>query len=759
MSSSSQNRVPPPEAKPGMDLADIYYILFRRKWLIVVGSALGLIAAAGLYKFQKPLFRSEAKLLVRYIRDLPLTSPGTIGSEIGLKVPDFYGTKIMKTELEILTSQNIAMEVAMKVGPAALISNPRLAPDPDRAAGVVGKYLRAENPSGSDIIAVTFQHSNPEVVTNVLVRAIDSYLRMHVQVHSSDTGSDSNALTAEVVQLRKDLGDVEESIRQLKSSTGLASIEESKKALIERKGKIEQDLTAALAELEGARAALKEQTPDTPPAPVNGVTTVPPAAPVAGAVPAEKGDEYRDLAQREQVLAKKDLELSLYLTPEAPARKSNAALLQATRQAKAKLETEFPTLVGAARTLLAPGLVLPVQPTNSVQALRTQTRTLEARIGFWTNSLQQLRVEVSALSGAEATMSGLSRQKAELEKKLLAAEFRLQQKAERQAAGGDRAPNISPVQSPPPAWQEMMPLYKKMLGILFGGFGGGLALAFLLELVFDRSLKRPKDVESVLPGPLFVTIPALDMPSVGQHRTGGAPVPPSELPVKRKWAGRSTPSAPMDAADPDHPLRPYQEALRDRLINYFEVREMTHKPKMIAVTSCEEGAGVSSTAAGLAATLSETGDGNVLLVDMRGERGAAQAFCHGKAACGIEDALEAASRGNALVHDNLYVVAAGSLDQKLQKMLPRQFGDMVPRLKASDYDYIIFDMPPVGQTSITSKVARFMDMVLMVVESDRTDRDVAKRARALLAESKATVATVLNKRKRYVPKWLLQEFH
>jgi polysaccharide biosynthesis transport protein len=91
--------------------------------------------------------------------------------------------------------------------------------------------------------------------------------------------------------------------------------------------------------------------------------------------------------------------------------------------------------------------------------------------------------------------------------------------------------------------------------------------------------------------------------------------------------------------------------------------------------------------------------------------------------------------------------------------VPRQFSNIVPRLKASDYDYIIFDMPPVGQTTITAKVARFMDMVLMVVESNKTDRDVARRAWTLLAESKATVATVLNKHRRYVPVWLQPDLH
>jgi Mrp family chromosome partitioning ATPase len=206
-------------------------------------------------------------------------------------------------------------------------------------------------------------------------------------------------------------------------------------------------------------------------------------------------------------------------------------------------------------------------------------------------------------------------------------------------------------------------------------------------------------------------------------------------------------------------MKSYHDALRDRLVTYFDVRDMTHKPKLIAVTGCSPGSGVSSVATGLAASLSETGDGNVLLVDMKGQKGAAHAFFQGKPACGLAEALENETRNSAQVDEKLYVVAAGSVDQKLQRIIPQQFSQFVPKLKASDYDYIIFDMPPVAQTSITAKVARFMDMVLMVVEAERTDRDVAKRATTLLTESKASVAAVLNKRRRYVPSWLLEEFH
>jgi Mrp family chromosome partitioning ATPase len=86
----------------------------------------------------------------------------------------------------------------------------------------------------------------------------------------------------------------------------------------------------------------------------------------------------------------------------------------------------------------------------------------------------------------------------------------------------------------------------------------------------------------------------------------------------------------------------------------FEVRGITHKPKLIAVTSTGHGAGVTTTAAGLAACLSETGDGNVLLVDMNQEQGSAQQFCQGRPVAKLEEALY--KKDSAMVQDKLYVV-------------------------------------------------------------------------------------------------------
>ena len=225
-------------------------------------------------------------------------------------------------------------------------------------------------------------------------------------------------------------------------------------------------------------------------------------------------------------------------------------------------------------------------------------------------------------------------------------------------------------------------------------------------------------------------------------------------------------SMQVSAWDPSHKLHPFFGALRDRLITFFEVKDLTHKPKLIAVTSCSTGSGVTTIAAGVAASLSETGDGTVLLVNMRGP---AQEFHHGEPGYGLDDALHDEKRGGALKRENLYIVSEnhpqshahtngnGKTNGFVPQAMPKRFKHFVPRLKASDYDYIIFDMPPVSQISLTPAVARFMDMVLIVVESEKTDREIVRKAVALLSESKANLVIILNRSRTYLPRKLGQD--
>jgi Mrp family chromosome partitioning ATPase len=337
--------------------------------------------------------------------------------------------------------------------------------------------------------------------------------------------------------------------------------------------------------------------------------------------------------------------------------------------------------------------------------------------------------------------------------------------------------NIITIQNPSPPARDVARMQKLVVSVLFGSIAAAFALAFLIELFLDQSLRRPAEVEAKLGLPLFLAIPRLGL-NGSSKALRGKKVP--LLKAKGATAGESAEVGLATAGkgeqgrgisqnghkahhmeiapwDPRHILRPFYGALRDRLITFFEVKNLTHKPKLVAVTGCASGAGVSTVAAGLAASLSETGEGNVLLVDMNLQNGVAHQFHRGDLACGLDEVLETEKRDNALVQDRLYVASESSASEALPRALPNRFKHLVPRLKASDYDYIIFDMPPVSQTSITPRLAKFMDMVLMVIESEKTDRELVRRASSLLAETKANVGIVLNKGRNYVPRRLQQE--
>ena len=50
-----------------------------------------------------------------------------------------------------------------------------------------------------------------------------------------------------------------------------------------------------------------------------------------------------------------------------------------------------------------------------------------------------------------------------------------------------------------------------------------------------------------------------------------------------------------------------------------------------------------------------------------------------------------------------------------------------------------------------------MDLVLLVIESEKTNCYVVEQAESMLAESQVSAKAVLNKYRRYVPQWLQQE--
>jgi len=717
---------------PGIALSDIYFVLFRHKWKIIFLSAAGIVTGVVYYLLNPPPFQSEAELLVRYVLDS--RSPNPTSKNTRETSPTELGESIINSEIKILTSFDIAEQVAKNIGPEKILARSGGGSDPIHAANVIKNNLFVQAPDKSSVIDIIFRNPDPAIVQPVLQEIISAYLDKHLEVHQS-VGKSDDFLTEETARLSSQIAQTEEELRAVKTNAGIISVETAEKSYAEQIARIRQELLQAEVVLAEHQIALKP-----------GATNAVPGTRISP----DSLAEYQSVRARLDFLERKqnDYLTQQGYTEENKLVKEVRGQIVETEKLKVNLEEKYPALVGS----YIPSSNLSEQQPSSTGGTE-QLASLLPKINILKQQLHQLQAEAANVDEAGSKMSDLQRKKQVQEGNYQYFATSLEQARIDETLGPGRVSNINPIQAPSPPFKDRSKKIKSMLLMIMGGILGGVAWAFLIEFYFDTSVKRSIEVEAKFKLPLFLSIPAI---ARNGHKTLAETANRRQLQLGGDEAAAENGKLEIVAWEPGNFLNPFYDALRDRLMVYFESINLTRKPKLVAVTGTDKGSGVSTIASGLAASLSETGDGRVLLVDMNVERGSAQQFIRGETECQLDDALVSEKRNTALVQENLYVVREDS-SEKLQRVLPKRFASLVPKLKASDYDYIIFDMPSVSQTSVTSRLAGLMDMTLLVIESEKTDRDAVQQAKALLSLSKATVGAVLNKTRRYIPARLHRE--
>ena len=753
MSNTTNNR--PTEQSPGMSVADIYFILFRHKWKIVSLSVAGLLAAGAIHHLMAPPYQSQAEVLIKYIP--AAAQPALVGDSQRFTVLDSRGDSIINAEIQILTSLDLCEEAVTNFGVTNILGQSGADVNPITAAMMVHDGLEAAPAGqGSSVIVVTLKNRNPKIVQPLLHEIIDDYFQRHFQIHSA-AGMFDDALTREQAALSVQLNATEQQIADLKNQAGIISFEDAQKNLSDQIAKVRADLFNAQAELAGYQTATASL--------VNQDSSLKsPTTNAAPAIPSEQMDAYSGLISRLEALRKKKLN---YLIQGFTG--SNLLVLEVESQiadaekSRTNLEARYPQIAGVlpASVAVPGGLASPVADSRAQTALLV---TLQSKIKALTGQLAQLCLQATNLNNLAPQIAQLEQTRAIQQANLQNLSVSLMKSRIDESLDTGKTPNLKWVQMPSPPGQDWKKTKKRMAMVGFGGIIAGLAWAFLLELYLDRTIKRPFELETRSRLPVFLSIPALGrngrarltLPRRRQLAAAAAGNG-SAIPARANSSHERNGNWDLISAEKNPELESYLEALRDRLIVDFENKGLTHKPKLVAVTSAGHGAGVSTLAAGLASSFSHTGDGHVLLVDMNYHQGAAQPFYRGKP--GLDIALEKETKDTALIQENLYVVSDNMNDKDLPRVLPRRFAALVNKFKASDYDYIIFDLPPVNQISPTSRVAPFMDMVLLVAEAEKTDRDHLSKVREQLVATGASVSAVLNKTRNYIPRFLQSQSH
>jgi capsular exopolysaccharide synthesis family protein len=181
--------------------------------------------------------------------------------------------------------------------------------------------------------------------------------------------------------------------------------------------------------------------------------------------------------------------------------------------------------------------------------------------------------------------------------------------------------------------------------------------------------------------------------------------------------------------------------------------------RLLGVTSCRSGEGVSTIASGLSIAAAESGSHRILLVDFHLNRPTVASTFHVTTVPGLAEMLPGGRPLDSVIRrtslPNLFLLTSGGGDGDPSLVYD---SDALPRFAASlkdEFDLVVFDMPPAGEASSTTRLAGRLDGVLLVVEAQQATVEDALRTKQLLTRCGARlVGAIMNKYQEHLPNWL-----
>lgn len=724
---------------------------------------LGLGAAAGLFLIKKTTYESQAKLLVRYVLERSAVDPYQSQQNLSVRSA---GQDVIGTEMEILSSADLAAEVASAIGIEKLLPDFKGQATPSDVSRVILANLEVGTGQSGNVLHVKYKNPDPEMAKRVLRELVERYFNKHLEIHRSAAAFDM--VSKQVDEVRGRLEKTEKELNGLRTESGIISMADATKSLTAQRGKIQEDLMQARAEMAQQLASIEalEKAVGTTPEPAGSITTdekkdtteAKDGGMPIKELPSSIVTEYRALMELLAFLQKRQLELRVKFKAGNHLLAQNQQQIATSEGRRRALLDEYPGLSNESITTT----VDPLDPRRNLEMEKTRFAAITAKVAILEENMKALTEQFGRQYAFGAQIDALERRRQIEETEYRSLEVNLKNARIDQTLDPSRMPNITIVEQPTDAVQVLDNTTKKLvIGLAAGGLILGLGLAFIMELVLNRKIERPIEIQARLQLPLLLAIPFI------RKSARGGLLPAGEQQAPR-IGNEEGPWNPVDGKDglavnspsnkPAHFIMPFSETIRDRIIFNFEINNVIHKPKLIAVTAMSEGAGASTIAAGLAKSFSEIRNAKVLLVDLSSFGPNDNPIFGEIPRQSLPGALRLAQdSGFRERSQNLYYANASARRDSggLSQFTPLHLHEMMPLMHASEYDYIIFDMPAISQTSPTVTMAGLMDKVLLVLDGENTSREGLKWGYSELTRGRADVSCIFNKTRTHGPEWLL----
>ncbi len=700
------------EEESGIDVRR-YLDLFLRHWKLIAATVLVVVVVALVKTFlTPPVFRAAAILSVEREK-MALGDLGIGEGMLSMRDPDF-----IPTQIRMIRGRDVVEHVvnSREEGRAA-----GKGPDAEAARELeVARMVRATSAqldvnavAGTSLIEVAYRAGTPKEAADMANAVADSFVAWSRDSRIEEAGEVSRFLESQIEQLKKDVQQKERKLADFGRSRDIVSMDPGTNVSMQKLEAFNKDYAAAVADRVNKEARLQQVLATSP-------ETIAGQDPAVATARAEQQKLEREYAEK----------LSIW-KPDFPAMKQLKARIQ---KGQVYLES---TAKEAAQREREKARVELESAKKREEVLRGVLRSQTSEtLGQNVNAVEfgNLRVEISA---SRTLLETMLKKQAEME---VAARM-----------AGTRKSSARVVERAAKPEYRFFPSYRANLQkALILGLVLGAGLVLLIDFL-DRSVRTQDQVEKFLKLPALGVIPAIGSGAGSRYGYGygygyGHRKKKAAAKAEGKEAGGATgqDEGSVELIPHTTPRSVVTEAYR--AFRTLLLLSRAGGLRSVVITSAVPGEGKTTTALNLAVTLAQLGR-KVLLIDADLHKPRIHTVLKISNRKGLVSILaEGAKLGDVLqatVVPNLSVVPAGPLTPNPSGLLASDAMKALMARITTEFDYVVFDSPPVQPVADALLLGASTDGVVLTVLGGRTSREVVAKARTKLQRANVLILGVL----------------
>jgi polysaccharide biosynthesis transport protein len=679
-----------------------YWLVLRRRWLIISGMAVSTAALAGASAYsEKPLYKAQGQLLVQSSRTGFLTGVGErIGSLESLKREG----SPLDTQAVVVQSQPLVQEVIQKLN---------LRDSQGRLIDPEDLQLKVETVVGTDVLKISHSSVNPKQAAAVVNELMKVYIASNVVTNRAEAKSAGEFIEQQLPRSQADLEAAAEALQRFQNDNRIFALEKESLATVDTLKTLADQINQSRSQLAevSAQQNLFNQRVD---------------------MPVDRAIDSASLSQLPSVqtalgeLQKVQTQLATERTRYRSGHPSVRALERQEEALKEVLQERIGNAVPGNDAVDASDLqmsTLRQKFTSDAVQLQSQRLGLEQKVAALTELQATYRDRASTIPSLVKNQDALERRLNIAKKTYETLRTRLQdiRVAESQTVGNARI--IQEARSPKKSGSSKKPVY--IGGGLAVGLMLGVAAAFLLDLI-DRSLKSVKESQSFFGYSLLGLIP--------RFKTQDGP-PPIDLSLSGISPRVVTATGPRSII---------HEAYRMFQAN-LKFTSLDKKTRTILITSSVSKEGKSEVAANLATTLAQSGK-KVLLVDVN-MRSPNQHHLWGMMnSVGLSNVIvdpEDLPQAIQEITQNLSLLTSGVMPPDPLTLLESEAMTQLMQKVSQQYDYVLLDGPSLVGMADAGILGKLADGVILVVRPGVVTSVGATAAKELLRRSNSNVLGIV----------------